>query len=154
MKINFKEIAVIFVISIVSAFFYNSYLVAGIPYVYEQEKVADGSVVSLAQAKEMIDNPEIIFIDSRPITSYKVAHLPGAINVPYNSPQVEKLMSDIKKDQSIVIYCYSRRCNMARLLASKLHQMAYTNVAVFDEGISVWQKHKYPVESAISKEEE
>lgn len=150
MKIKIKEITIIVVIACVIAVFYNSFSIAGVSYLYKQEKEYNGAIVSLEEARDMVDNSDILFIDARPVTSYKVAHLPGAINVPYNSKDIDARVSDLDKDQSIVVYCYSKRCNMARLLGSKLSQLGFKRVALFDDGISVWQKHKYPIESSIA----
>lgn len=151
MKVNFKEVSIIIAVACIMAVVYNSFSIAGVSYIYKQEKVFNGTVISVKQAKDMVEDSDILFIDARSESSYKVAHLPRSLNVPYNSKDLDKLISGISKDQNIVVYCYSKRCNMARMLAAKLSTLEFTHVAVFDDGISEWTKNKLPVESSIEQ---
>ena len=147
MKNRIKEVTIIILLALVFGAVYNAFSNPGLPYIY-QEKTAEfvsGQVVNLKQAKEMHEDTSIVFLDARPARYYNREHIPGAVNVPYNTKELEKLVSSYKKDQKFVVYCYSESCNYAKLLGDLLAKNNFENIALFDEGIKAW-KEKYPTD--------
>jgi rhodanese-related sulfurtransferase len=146
MKFCKTEVLKILGIALLSAILFNSFSSSNVEYIYNGVQLEEKRVVSLEEAKKLFDAKEVIFLDARPAPIYKRGHIPGALNVPFNSMEKEKLMSDIKVDQPLVVYCYSARCNQASLLDARIRKLGYKNVAVFSGGIVEWTKAKYPLE--------
>lgn len=68
--------------------------------------------------------------------------IPGAVNVPQEdadfAQRVEKHAGG--KDQPVVVYCASIRCNSSSNGAEKLDQAGFTEVYDFEEGAEGWQQ--------------
>ena len=146
-----KEFILILSIAIITAFIYNNLSASGIDYINKKKKFSDDEILTVEQTKEIFDSKTAVFIDARPMFSYSRGHIPGALNVPYSSRTKEQLLKDVEKEENIVVYCYSSRCNQARILATELKKLDYKHVAVFNGGISEWQKAGHPVETAQSE---
>jgi len=58
--------------------------------------------ISLEDAKKAFDEKTAIFIDSRPLESYKTEHVKGAINIPLGSTTD---FSNLPKGKTIIVYC-------------------------------------------------
>lgn len=140
------EVMIIFLISFIFAGVFNAFSSTGLPFTYQYKapEFVSGEVVPLKKAKLMHEDTSVVFIDARSARYYQREHIPGAINIPYNTKELEKLTSPFKKSQKFVVYCYSESCNMARLLSDLLTKNGFESTALFDEGISAWKAAEYP----------
>lgn len=77
--------------------------------------------------------------------SFKEGHIPRAINIP-----VEKLEGlapkQLKKTDTIVVYCGSYQCNASTNAAAKLLKMGYKNVLDFKGGKKAWADAGFELE--------
>jgi rhodanese-related sulfurtransferase len=100
--------------------------------------------ITVAEAKEILDKGDHLFIDCREPKEYKMGHIPGAMNIPRGLLEfkIEKMVPD--KNGHIVIYCKSggRGC----LAACTLCRMGYKNVKNMDGGWKAWEKAGYPID--------
>ena len=100
--------------------------------------------ITVAEAKEILDGGENLFIDCREPKEYKMGHVPGAINIPRGLLEfkIDKKVPD--KNQNIVMYCKSggRSC----LSTCTLCRMGYKNVKSLGGGWKAWEKAGYPIE--------
>jgi len=84
---------------------------------------------------------------------YKIDHIPGAINWPYNEydAQVQKRDIEIQKalnsGKKVVLYCFNILCPEARNVAKKLSRRDY-DVLVFSSGIDSWREAGLPLETS------
>lgn len=106
------------------------------------------AVVTLAEAKALVDARRHIIIDARPEADYNVGHLPGAFPVPSQAigtylPQVLPLLTP---GQPILTYCSGHQCDESLLVSRHLLQNGFTNVVLFSGGWSEWSAAGYPVE--------
>ncbi len=146
MKSRKKEIAAIFVFSFIFAAAFNALSSTGLPYVYEKQQSEPGEIIKAQEAKKMNEDSNYVFLDARPTRYYKREHIPGAVNVPYNTNELDKLISPFEKEQKFVVYCYSETCNMARLLKNSLLGKGFKYIYLFDEGIKAWKDAGYDTE--------
>lgn len=142
-----KESALILAFALLSAFMFNNFAVHGIDLIYEHVELKNGTVVSLYESKNIFENKQALFIDARPANFYRSEHIPNAINVPYDAKNKGELLVDISIKENIVVYCFSKKCNQARILAAALKNMGFLNVAVFDDGIQKWKAAGYPLKT-------
>ncbi|BBO71182.1 hypothetical protein DSCA_51120 [Desulfosarcina alkanivorans] len=100
--------------------------------------------ITVAEAKEILDGGEYLFIDCREPKEYKMGHVPGAINIPRGLLEfkIDKKVPD--KNQNIVMYCKSggRSC----LSTCTLCRMGYKNVKSLGGGWKAWEKAGYPID--------
>jgi rhodanese-related sulfurtransferase len=129
-----------------------------IPWVYEPPKSLDlkGVKVPLIdekQAKELFDNPETVFVDSRKQEDYAKSHVKGSIFLPPEG--AEELFSSVEPllplDYRIVLYCYGPECDMAEHVAMFLARMGYKNLSIMSSGFAAWEQAGYPVEGSIDR---
>ena len=99
----------------------------------------DALVARLAEP----DRP--VLVEALGAAFYADAHLPGALNVP--AGRVDDLAPVLLPDlgAEIVVYC-SGTCSSAELVAGRLAELGYRDVAVYDGGKEDWVEHGLPVE--------
>ncbi len=89
------------------------------------------------EATERIEANECILIDVRKKDEYVMEHIPGAINVPYDSDDEAFAAVIPDKDTEIILYCdYG---GISKDTAEHLcKDLGYTHVSEFD-GLLVWE---------------
>ena len=99
---------------------------------------ADGAYRQIIQeeAKEMMDNQEVIILDVREQDEYDGGHIPGAMLLPVGMINEETAAGVIPgKDATVLVYC--RSGNRSKTASSKLADLGYTNIYEFG-GINTW----------------
>jgi rhodanese-related sulfurtransferase len=112
--------------------------------------------------KWMDDGKEMVIVDTMPFeSSYKKAHVPGAIQFLFPIPEMKEwdnkqtddksiedftslLGSDVNKP--IVIYCGFVKCTRSHNGAMWAKKLGYNNVYRYSGGIFAWKGAKNPVE--------
>lgn len=59
--------------------------------------------VSLAEAKDALDNGSAIFVDVRGDEVYALSHIPGAVSIPLND--LETRLGELDPEKWIITYC-------------------------------------------------
>ena len=105
-------------------------------------------MASLDFTKYFFDNKKAIIIDARESEEFQIAHIAGAINIPFDD--YEKYMDPIdalKYDDIFIIYCSGGECSLSLDLADVFFsEMAFENVFVFEGGLPAWKDAGYPIE--------
>ena len=97
--------------------------------------------VDRATVEAAIANHNAVIIDTRPDFQYKLGHLPGAINIPYDNNNLPELIDKYAlKNQALIVYCSSAHCNAAELLAEKLRELGCKMVSVYPGGWEEWER--------------
>ena len=112
----------------------------------EEEKPEE--INSVARAKEIFDNGNVLFVDARSSDNYEDGHIPGAISLPVGQfdGQIESFLNQHPPDALIVTYCSGRTCEDSHNLAQLLYDVGFTNVRVFIDGFPGWKAEGYPIE--------
>ena len=64
--------------------------------------------INFEQAKQIIDNEQVLLLDVRTEEEFVTGHITNAINIPVN--ELEHRMDELKdKEQKILVYCKSGR---------------------------------------------
>lgn len=84
-------------------------------------------------------------IDARSTASYEVAHLPGAISLPYRLID-EEAVADLPSGL-LVVYCWGPGCNAATNAAARLAALG-RSVKEMLGGFEYWVREGHPVEGA------
>lgn len=82
----------------------------------------------------------IPIIDARSQAEFEFGHIPGAINIPYNSPNIAALAEKYAlKNKPLIVYCSSARCNVAHILANKLENLGCKDAQIYAGGWEEWR---------------
>ena len=93
---------------------------------------ADGAYrqISQEEAKEMMDNQEVIILDVREQDEYDGGHIPGAVLLPVGTINEETAAGVIpEKDATVLVYC--RSGNRSKTASSTLAELGYSNIYEF-----------------------
>jgi rhodanese-related sulfurtransferase len=81
-------------------------------------------------------NDPVKVIDLRDPESYAKGHVPGSVNVQYDD--LGKHLSQLKKDETTIVYCYNITCALATRAALYLAEQGY-KVKEMIGGYQEWQ---------------
>ena len=100
------------------------------------------SEVDPAKASDMMGmnrkNPDFIIIDVRTPGEYEKAHIPGAININFQSSESRTEIKQLDRNKTYLLYCRSgNRCAQAM---ETMREMGFTHVAHITGGITAWQR--------------
>ena len=103
--------------------------------------------ISLAEAEELFASQQAVFIDSRPERDYEQGHIVGALNIPFDDPRREEILSQLNfpPEQTLVVYCDGSECRSSVELAKILHTNGFQSIKVFFGGWLEWIKAGLPV---------
>jgi rhodanese-related sulfurtransferase len=102
--------------------------------------------ITREQLKAMMDRgDDFVLVEALSHKHYASAHLPGAINLPYEFvDEAEKVLPD--KNAQIVVYCMNPDCLASREEARELEEMGYERVLHYAAGKQAWIRAGFPVE--------
>ena len=107
----------------------------------------EAKAITLKQAYSLF-NQDALFIDARDYVEYEIAHIRGAITLPFEEfDKYKSVLESISKDTPLVTYCDGGECDLSILLGDKLFEMGYKQVYIFFGGWIDWQENNYPIES-------
>lgn len=91
---------------------------------------------------ESINNgEEVIVIDARASEAFLIQHIPGAINLPHRTMNVETT-NDLDKDVLYIIYCDGIGCNASTKGALNMAKLGF-NVKELLGGLDWWLRDGY-----------
>lgn len=110
--------------------------------------------ITLAQLQALLQPGGVTLIDARGHEEYLAGHLPGAINLPFESlyEQMERL-KQLPRDQWTICYCDGGDCELSHHLAAELLRQGFRRVAIFPGGIAEWQL-AYPLTNGMEESHE
>ncbi len=85
----------------------------------------------------------IILIDARAKEEFRVSHITGAMNIPHNSKDPLKYLTNIKPENPIIVYCSVGY--RSSILAGKLQDMGFTRVYNLEGSIFKWANEGRPL---------
>lgn len=85
-------------------------------------------LVTFEQAKDMIENEQVILIDVRSKSEYDLMHMKNAINIPVE--EIEQRIFPIEQTKPIMVYCSSG--SRAKNAIMILNRLGYTNIYIWE----------------------
>lgn len=115
-----------------------------------QEEFQGVKTVNLAQAYDLFQKKQALFIDARPADEYAELHIPQALNI---TPEMldnagAAHVSGLAKDREIVVYCSQVSCDLALKVAEKLQARGFIRVQAFVGGFRAWDEAGYPADTS------
>jgi phage shock protein E len=102
------------------------------------EKNTLTSVEAEAFLKENISNPKVKIIDVRTPEEYSQGHLVSAININWHDSEFEKLVNNLDKDITYIIYC--KRGGRSASALEKMLSMGFKDVKHIGGGFDEWKE--------------
>jgi rhodanese-related sulfurtransferase len=114
----------------------------GIPRAYESRLPQ----ITAAQAFDLFQSGEALFVDSRDADDYEKDHIPGAINLPQRKwAQIwPHMWPQLPRDKALVLYCYGAHCGLSTRQGKLLLDNGYDKLLVLDYGWRAWTEAGYP----------
>ena len=109
-------------------------------------QLQDGVYVMAKDLNQALqEKRRIVVLDTRVTSMWQIAHIEGAVPIPYYHDGIEGLAKDLPTDGTwIVSYCECPRA-AAESVTHKLRAAGFENTAVLYEGIQGWISLGYPV---------
>lgn len=101
-----------------------------------------GQYIGTEEAEKLHSQSGILFIDARKLGEYKHAHIPAAVHLGRSSFETDypAMENRLKAADTLVVYCTSRQCEDSSIVATRLSQLGYESVLVFEGGWAEWWK--------------
>ena len=98
--------------------------------------------------QQMIQGKAVFLLDVRPKDVYDQGHLPGAFSFPLMEfdEGLDKLLTLVKKDSPILVYCSGVECTDSHTFAAQLMAMKFLKVQVFAGGFRQWEEMRFEIE--------
>lgn len=115
----------------------------------------DGRYVSAAVlARELKAKPRMILLDTRVTSMWQMAHIEGAVPVPYYASREEAIASLPRDGTWIVAYCECPRAAADSVVKWLREEGKFENTAVLYEGIQGWVSLGHPVVAGDASKKE
>lgn len=111
-----------------------------------RNKYPDVKQLQTAELQLWLTNPgsePVIIIDARAKKEFQISHISGAKNIPYNSKDPLKYLTNIKPDNPIVVYCSVGY--RSSILARKLQTLGFIEVHNLEGSIFKWANEGRPI---------
>jgi len=108
--------------------------------VEEAAKSSGIPMVDTRQMKEITAQGSHLILDARTLAEYDQGHLPGAMSLPYSDFEDSfiALAPLLSPTDPLVVYCSSRTCDDALLLAQRLQEVGFENLSLYVDGWEGW----------------
>jgi len=111
-----------------------------------EAELSEPVVVSREQLKKLLTGNRAVLVDARMPEAYAMAHLPGAINVPFEMlGQFMDKIENLSRADWVITYCDPPPCELGEMLANELKNMGFTRVAYYPDGMDDWINAGEPV---------
>jgi rhodanese-related sulfurtransferase len=134
-------------------------IVAGVPTVSEFRQATSCAPpveshpeigwIEQADARALVDDVDVTFVDARTLADYEAGHIPNAIAMPMDTGAIDHATAALVHGaHTVIAYCdTSGECASSRRLASLLSEDGADDVRVLRGGIPEWLALEYPAES-------
>ncbi|UCG21452.1 MAG: rhodanese-like domain-containing protein [Deltaproteobacteria bacterium] len=147
-RLSLLDVILILTVSIVVGLLFNISSPNGVTLLPVSIFRQSPPVVTVLEAKRILDEDEAVLVDARPFEFYKEKHIKEAINVPPSLFDIVYMMklSNLDPQRAIVVYGRNISRHYDEEVAHRLMQRDHQDVRVLTGGLSAWAKHGYPVE--------
>jgi rhodanese-related sulfurtransferase len=104
-------------------------------------KSGGGSAVGTAQAIQMINQQQAVWVDVRPVEQFQAGHIAQARSVP--ATEIEKKAAALPKNKPLVVVCEQGRDSAKAV--TKLRAQGFTEVVALEGGMKAWSQAGLPV---------
>lgn len=109
--------------------------------------------IQIPVVKKFFDADGALIIDARDPDEFLEGHVPGAINLPFDSAVTDPalLQSLPVEGRPIIVYCGGGTCEVSITLAWELLGVGHSRVTYFPGGYPEWVENGFPVETGAGE---
>lgn len=104
-------------------------------------KTGGGSAIGTAEAIQMVNQRQAVWVDVRPSEQYQAGHIAQARSVP--AAELEKKAAGLPKNKPLVVVCEQGR-DASRVVA-RLKAQGFAEVVALQGGMKAWSQAGLPV---------
>lgn len=109
------------------------------------------NTITRDELRQKLDRKDpVVVIEALPAKYFEDAHLPTALNGPFDALEQIAARAIADKNVEIVTYCASITCRNSDIAAERLQALGYANVRVYREGKADWIAAGLPVEKGAA----
>lgn len=155
-KQSLWQIPALIILSGLIALGFNHWRTDGIPIVGDwsvETRFSDTAgqtlVIGLAQAVQLFEQNEALFVDARPENLFIQGHIRGAMSLPWEEVNryFVEVADQLDVSKPVITYCDGETCDLSHELALFLKEMGFEDVHVLVNGWTVWQQAGLPTEA-------
>lgn len=109
--------------------------------------------ISQEQAKTLVGEPGVAFVDCRERDQFEVGHVSGSLHLELREGRIpSSLWSELARMNTVITYCGGQsECQRSMEMASLLHREGLPDVRVLEGGLPAWLDLGYPAESGTCR---
>jgi len=100
--------------------------------------------ISLEEFEKMRKDKKAVVLDVRTPREFEAGHVPGAVNIPWQSPDFDKQVEKLDKSKTYLVHCYSGSRSAAA--TKEMTKLNFDHLFDFSGGMRAYQQAKMPVE--------
>ena len=108
--------------------------------------------LSLQEFNRLAGSTDVLIVDARPKSFYRLGHIPKAISVARNDfKHAYAVMESSGLSTTklrLLVYCTGNECEDSHLVAAAFRALGNQNVAIFEGGYNAWINAGLPVEGS------
>ena len=106
-------------------------------------------------AMGLVNDPEVLVIDTRDEPDFRKQHIPGAVSLPYHefNQRYPHFAESVSEARPLLLYCYGTGCGLAARVGKRLITRGYTDVTILRGGIEAWKAGNLPLETPEERNE-
>lgn len=118
--------------------------------------------ISQEEARALVGDQNVVFIDCRPRTQFESGHVSGALHLELPAPEAaaatqagvpETSLAPLRGARTVITYCDAHaHCAQSFQLAQRLSRAGLPDVRVLEDGMPVWLERGYPAESGACQQ--
>jgi rhodanese-related sulfurtransferase len=85
-----------------------------------------------------IDRGGATAVEALPRSYWEDGHLPTAVNLPHDADEATILATLPDRRRPVIVYCANKDCANSAILARRLDQLGYADVAAYEGGKQDW----------------
>ena len=102
--------------------------------------------MDLTELKQLLASKQVILIDTRPEEMFQRDCIPGAINIPIGTSEInlQDALGDLRRQEGkrVVTYCQGIRCGWAQHIGNLISKRTTIPVRVYAEGMNGWHSRQ------------
>lgn len=107
---------------------------------------AIGQIKTEELSKWINGGEKVTILDTRSAHFDDKKRLPGALSIPYNTPEGGIKQTLPYLDAKVVVYCGHAKCPASQYMAERLVRLGYKQVYRYPDGIKTWCSEGKPTE--------
>jgi rhodanese-related sulfurtransferase len=94
---------------------------------------------------------DVAIVEALPLAHWEDGHLPGAVNLPHDADDATIAVVLPDPGRAVVVYCANEPCANSGILARRLEQLGYGDVAEYPGGKQDWVEAGLALEVPVGR---